>query len=188
MPTSSLTPDGLKRYNRWLAVQKAKGRVPSATEVSSFLQGEIEANIASDTEREKLSLGREQLDISRGHLGVAESQLDINRARSADVRAYDTRRLDLLEDEQDYARRADKIRGISDIAKLTLSINEGTGGALWEGAKAVGGAAYDFGSSLFDAWETVAPAFDYADYTSDVIAQFDMSDVIPDWEIFGSLF
>ena len=91
MPTSSLTPGGLKRYSRWLAVQKAKGRVPSSTEVSAFLQGEIEANISSDTEREKLSLSREQLDINR-------SQVDVTRG-------YYDRRLNLLEDEQGYNKK-----------------------------------------------------------------------------------
>lgn len=168
MPTSSLTPDGLKRYSRWLAVQKAKGRVPSSTEVSAFLQGEIEANISSDTEREKLSLSREEIGNQRD---------------------FYNRRLDLLEDEQDYTKRANAIRGISEIGKLGLAINEGTDGALWGGIKEGAGAVWDYGSGLFDGGDAAMEvgsefsafedAFDFSDIARDII---------PSWEDFVTLF
>jgi hypothetical protein len=182
MPTSSLTSGGLQRYSRWLAIQKAKGRVPSSTEVSAFLQGEIEANISTDTQREKLSLSREEIG----------NQKDF----------YD-RRLDLLEDAQDSTKRADKIRGITEISKLGLAINEGTGGDLWKGVKAGAGAVWDYGSDLFDGG---AETIDYASAfgesalsaagggvvdavgTGSEVAAFDFTDVLPDWEAFAGLF
>jgi hypothetical protein len=162
MPTSSLTSGGLQRYSRWLAIQKAKGRVPSSTEVSAFLQGEIEANISTDTEREKLSLSREEIG----------NQKDF----------YD-RRLDLLEDAQDSNKRADKIRGISEIGKLGLAVNEGTGGDLWKGVKSGAGALWDVGSGLFDtgdaATEVGTGVADVAG-TGSEFAAFDFGDIIDD--------
>jgi hypothetical protein len=169
MPTSSLTSGGLQRYSRWLAIQKAKGRVPSSTEVSAFLQGEIEANISTDTEREKLSLSREQLDINRGQLDLGHEELGVTQD------FYD-RRLNLLEDAQDSNKRADKIRGISEIGKLGLAINEGTGGDLWKGVKAGAGAALDFGTNLFDTGSAAAAGAS----AGSEFAAFDFSDMIDD--------
>jgi len=175
MPTSSLTPDGLKRYSRWLAVQKAKGRVPSSTEVSAFLQGEIEANISQDTQREKLSLSREEVTNQRDF--------------------YD-RRLDLLEDEQDYTKRANTIRGISEIAKLGLAANTATDGALWEGAKGLGGAVWDYGSDLLsggaDAGTSFLDTMSSTSELSEFSGAFDVTEIIDDifpdmssiWDIF----
>jgi len=151
MPTSGLTGEGLKKYQRWLAVQRAKGREPSPGEIQSFLQGEIQANIATDLDRQVIGL-REQ---------ALKSETDIAN-----------RRLDLIKDEYDRQKGADTFRGISEIAKTAGAVNQLTGGAITEGLKWAGGQVYDLFSGGSEVATTAADLGDFA--------AFDFSDVI-DW-------
>jgi hypothetical protein len=122
MATAGLTGQGLQRYQRWLAVQRAKGREPAPGEIQGFLQGEIQANIASDTDREALGLQRERLDSER----------DIGN-----------RRLKLLEDQQDRQQGADTISGISQGIQGLGALNQLTGGAITEGIQWAAGGIWD---------------------------------------------
>lgn len=134
MPTASLTGEGLKRYQRWLAVQRAKGTEPSPAAMQSYLQGEIQANVATDIDRQNLSLRREAVE--------------------GDI-ATRNRRLDLLEDQQDRQQGADTIRGISEIAKTVGAVNQLTDGAITSGLKSAGSYVYD----LFSGGDDVASEF-----------------------------
>lgn len=152
MPTAGLTGEGLKKYQRWLAVQRAKGREPAPGEIQSFLQGEIQANIATDIDRQALGL-REQ---------ALKSETDIAN-----------RRLDLISKDIDRQSGADTIRGLSEIAKGVGAVNQLTGGAVTEGLKWAGSQVYDF----FGGGDQVATTA--ADLGGE-FAAFDFSDVF-DW-------
>jgi len=132
MPTAGLTGEGLKKYQRWLAVQRAKGREPSQNEIQSFLQAEIQANINTDLARDRVSLEREGLDLRRGELENI------------------TRRTDLLERQQKNLEGAAKISGLGEIAKTVGTVNQLTGGAITEGLKWAGSSIWDYVDSLGD--------------------------------------
>lgn len=127
MPTESLTAGGLQRYRRWLAVQRAKGREPSRAEMSSFLQAEVEAGVATSQKDRALS-------IEQQRTGILQERTDILREK--------------FEDQQDAA----KIAGVSELAKAAVSVNDLTGGAISKGVgKVVSGV-----SKAFKAPETVS--------------------------------
>lgn len=130
MPTAGLTGEGLKKYQRWLAVQRAKGREPSQNEIQSFLQAEIQANINTDLARDRVSLEREGLDLRRGELENI------------------TRRTELLERQQKNLEGAAKISGIGELAKTAGAINQLTGGAITEGIKYAGSSIWDWIDSI----------------------------------------
>jgi hypothetical protein len=168
MATAGLTGEGLKKYQRWLAVQRAKGREPAPGEIQSFLQGEIQANIASDTDREAIGLRREEVGIQRDRLS---SETDIA-----------TRRLDLLEDQQGRQQGADTISGISEGIKGVGALNSLTGGAITKGIQYAAGGIWDAVTGVGDVADTVTDfasiADDFTGISNDILADsFDWSDL-----------
>jgi hypothetical protein len=133
MATEGLSPQGLKRYQRWLAVQRAKGRVPSQSEVSAFLQGELEASVSTANQSTLLALAKEKNVL-------AAKQFKMEK------KAY--------KDQSDAA----KLAGLGEVVKLGVGVNELTGGLLTEGLAKGFDFAASAASGLFGGASSAAPS------------------------------
>lgn len=127
MPAEGISPQGLQRYRRWLAVQRAKGNEPSEAEMSAFLKAEVEAGVSGAQKSRALNIEQQRTNILQ-------------------------ERTDILKKGYEAEADAAKIAGIGQLAEAGLAVNELTGGFLGKTAgkaasTAVGGIAKAFSAS-----------------------------------------
>lgn len=128
---ASINPKGLSNFRRWMRQYQATyGMAPPQNLVSSYLQGEIGANLDRSHQNLQLRTQREQFDKS-----LAAQKLASDRTYAMQQRQY--------KDQQD----ADKWSGYGQAIGLGLKVVDAFD--LGDPIKDLAGDAFDWISSLF---------------------------------------
>jgi hypothetical protein len=136
------TESGLRNFRRWYNNYLATHNMaPPRHLVSSFLEGEVEANIAR---REKATA----LGLEKQRVNLAERNLTLTGDIARENLAMENRRTTLLEDAARKQTRAATAKGVTDIASLLYSARGDLIPEIKSGYKSVAGALSPAAESL----------------------------------------